>query len=71
MTDDDLERLLFYMPIVAQRATDLKARAFARDMVKRQRFRNWKPTPKQIAWMRRLVADLFIETGDEVIDAAD
>lgn len=72
MTEYEIERLLYHMPTVAERATDLKVRTFASQMAQRRKFRNWRPTPKQFAWMQRLVAELFQpHEAAEVIDAAD
>lgn len=71
MTDEELERLLFHMPVVAECATDEWVKGFATDMAKRSRWRNWRPKPKQLAKMRELVADLFAKRGgdDAVIES--
>ncbi|WP_323772396.1 hypothetical protein [Antarctobacter sp.] len=56
---DELERLLFYMPILAERATNTWAQGFATSIVKQSRRRNWCPSQKQLPMMRRLVAEMF------------
>ncbi len=43
MIDTDIERLLYHMPVVAERASNAWTKKFATDMAKRARFRNWKP----------------------------
>ncbi|WP_128910792.1 hypothetical protein [Tropicibacter alexandrii] len=56
---DELERLLHYMPTIARAATDTWAKGFAASISRQAQKRGWKPTPKQLSMMRRLVSDLF------------
>ncbi|MEM9966476.1 MAG: hypothetical protein AAF755_00100 [Pseudomonadota bacterium] len=55
----DIERLLHHMPAVACQAENEWAGGFAKSIIKQSRRRHWKPTPKQLSIMQRLVADLF------------
>ena len=55
----DLERLLFHWPRVVETCPDGWSRDFALSIVTQSRRRNWKPSPKQGAMMRRMVSDLF------------
>lgn len=60
-TPDDL---LAHMPAVLQLSENLWATEFARSILNQSTQRNWKPSPKQIEIMRRMVADLISETED-------
>ncbi|WP_421904642.1 hypothetical protein [Mameliella sp.] len=62
---DELERLLFYMPTVAERATNTWAQSFATSIVRQSRRRNWRPSQKQLSMMRRLVAEMFAHGNEE------
>ena len=55
-----LDELFWHIDCIAQLA-DAPAwdRHFALDMARLARRRNWKPSPKQEATMRRIVADRF------------
>lgn len=64
-TPSEVERLLHYMPTCAEKAQNEWARSFAADMAKRANWRKWRPSPKQVAVMRRMVADLFLHRGAE------
>ena len=68
MTGPELERLLFYMPVCAEKARTDWLRNFASDMAKRALRRNFKPTPKQIEVMRGMVDDLFGRGREELIE---
>jgi hypothetical protein len=59
MTAFEIERLLFHMPTVAERATNTWAQGFAASIVKQSKRRNWRPSQKQLSMMRRLVAEMF------------
>lgn len=54
-----VEELLHHMPAVHHAADSSWAKGFAASIVKQSRRRNWNPSPKQVALMRRLVSDLF------------
>jgi hypothetical protein len=58
-TPSEVERLLFYMPTVAQRAENDWAKGFAQSVTKQSRRRGWWPSVKQLSLMRSLVSDLF------------
>ena len=60
MTGAELERHLFHMPAIASRSSGW-ARDFASSIIGQSKRRGWKPSPKQAAMMRRLVAELFTE----------
>ena len=62
-TPDEIERLVWYMPSVAERATTEFARGFAQSVVKQSRRRNWQPSKKQLPIMRDLVRSLFVRDG--------
>ncbi|MEO9629230.1 MAG: hypothetical protein ABJG14_02175 [Sulfitobacter sp.] len=68
----EVERLLFYMPNVAEVATTDWARGFAHSVTKQARRRGWKPTDKQLNIMREMVSDLFAhrdaDTDGEVFE---
>jgi hypothetical protein len=59
-----IEELAFHMLAAAQQTEKTWAKGFVRSIVAQSRSRNWKPSPKQIGVMRRLVADLFTEPDD-------
>ncbi|MGR3368747.1 MAG: hypothetical protein ACU0CC_04865 [Sagittula sp.] len=64
---DELERLLFHMPTIAEKSENQWPRSFAQSIVRQSRRRGWKPSTKQLSMMRRLVSDLFVhgyEGGD-------
>lgn len=65
MTGAELERALHHMPAVAERATNTWAAGFARSILRQSRRKGWKPTPKQSEIIRRLVAELFADAGDD------
>lgn len=68
MTGSEIERLLFYMPVCAEKAATAWLRRFARDMARRAHWRNFKPTHKQIEIMRGMVDDLFGRRTGELIE---
>jgi len=68
MRGEELERLLFHMPACAQQARTEWLRRFASDMARRARWRNWKPSNRQIEVMRGMVADLFQHSTGELIE---
>ncbi len=57
----EIERLLHYMPTVAEQAGETWAKGFARSIVRQSRRRGWKPTEKQLPVMQRLVSELFTD----------
>lgn len=62
---EEIERLLFHMPSVASQFDDPWAKSFAESVIKHSRRKNWKPSPKQLPIMRRLVSDLFAYGREE------
>ena len=62
---DELERLLHHMPTVARGATNTWASGFAWSIVRQGKRPGWRPSPKQLSIMRRLVSDLFANTDEE------
>lgn len=52
----------------AKESPDPWVQGFVADIAKRRRWRNWKPTPKQLAMMRRLAAQVFEPDDFEVIE---
>ncbi|MEM9496579.1 MAG: hypothetical protein AAGA28_01565 [Pseudomonadota bacterium] len=64
MTDRNVEELLFHMPVVFHRARNIWVRNFASSVLKQSRRKTWRASPKQVAMMRQLVSELFIEAGD-------
>ncbi len=69
MTESEIARLLYHMPVVAERASNPWTKQFAENMAKRARFRNWKPSQRQTQIMRQLVEDLFRSpaAGDDLV----
>ena len=55
--------LIDLLPEVYDRSHDSRTRCFAYDMMKRSFRPGWKPTPKQVAAMRRLVTRWVGRTG--------
>ena len=69
MSGPQIERLLFHMPVCAERAATAWGRQFAADMAKRAHWRNFKPTRKQVEVMQGLVDDLFPGSdGSELVE---
>lgn len=64
-TSAEIERLLFHMPAVAQWAENDWSAGFARSVIGQCKRRGWKPSPKQLSMMRKLVADLFLYPNNE------
>jgi hypothetical protein len=58
-TPSEIERLLFHMGAVASQTTNEWSSKFAQSILRQRNRKNWKPSDKQIATMRRLVIDLF------------
>jgi hypothetical protein len=58
-TPSEIERLLFHMGAVAAQATNEWSTGFAQSILRQRNRKNWKPSDKQVALMRRLVSDLF------------
>lgn len=48
-----------------------KDRDFGADVEKRRRFRNWKPSEKQTAWIKRLHADWKMHSDDTDIEVTE
>lgn len=64
-TASEIERLVYYMPSIVERAENDWSRSFAQSIVKQCRRRNWRPSPKQLSVMRGLVSDLFTHGSNE------
>lgn len=62
-----VDECLHWLPTVATTASDAWAQGFAKSILGQSRRRNWKPTPKQLATMRRMVAELFSQDDDPVL----
>lgn len=54
-----VDELLWSWPSVCKAAKEEWAKGFTLSIAKHSKRRNWTPTPKQYALMRRLVADLY------------
>ena len=65
MAPRNVDELVFHMPTIERRAENAWARHFAASIRVQARRRNWRPSEKQLAMMRRLVSDLFAETDDD------
>lgn len=65
-----IEELLFHMPWLSRNAPTAWERSFADGIAKNGRRRNWRPSPKQVAVMERLVSDMFAgqPAGGDVIE---
>ncbi|WP_148085637.1 hypothetical protein [Palleronia sp. THAF1] len=65
MAPRTVEELIYHMPTVEQRATNDWAKGFAASVRRQSRRRNWRPSPKQVSMMRRLVSEMFTDTEQE------
>jgi hypothetical protein len=67
---DEIERLVYHMPTVAELAENDWSRGFALSIRKNSRRHNWRPSDKQLAMMRKLVSELFthIRNNDQEDD---
>ena len=63
-----VEVLLHHMPAVAAKAENAWAANFARSVIRQSKRSDWRPSPKQLGIMIRLVADLFSEADASVIE---
>lgn len=63
-TERSADECLFWFPQIARAATNSWARDFANSIVVQSRRRGWKPSPKQLTLMRRLVAEWFVHRSD-------
>ncbi|MCB1343136.1 MAG: hypothetical protein KDK24_19115 [Pseudooceanicola sp.] len=61
-----LDELLFHMRAIAGGDGRQWAAGFAKSIIKQSGRRNWRPTHKQEGVMRRLVAELFANTADDL-----
>lgn len=59
------DECLFHWQTICRVAKDKWATDFAHSIAKQSRRRGWKPTPKQLAFMRRMVSDLFLYRADD------
>ncbi|SDL72316.1 hypothetical protein [Aliiruegeria lutimaris] len=64
-TPSELERLIWHMPKCAEGADNDWSKNFAMSIVRQSFRKNWKPSPKQVNIMRRMVSDLFVNAGQE------
>ena len=58
------EDCLFHWKRVVTSASEEWAKGFAKSIMRQSRRRGWQPTPKQLALMRTMVADLFADHDD-------
>lgn len=56
---------LYWFPTIAKTTKNEWAQNFAHSVMAQSRRRGWKPTPKQLAMMRRMVAELFAALRDD------
>lgn len=69
MSIRNVEELIFHMGAVHRQAENGWAKNFAASILKQAKRRNWRPSPKQIGIMRKLVSELFSEPDEiEVIE---
>lgn len=61
MRQRSLDELIHHMGAVRDRAPNDWVRNFAGSVLRQSRNRKWKPSPKQVGMMRRLVSELFSE----------
>ena len=59
-----VEELIFHMPTVERLAADEWTRSFAASVRRQSRRRNWRPSPKQLGMMRRLVSEMFTHRAE-------
>lgn len=59
----EIERLLFHWPSVIGQARTEWASGFAASIAKQSRRKGWRPTDRQLGMMRRMVSDLFSQSG--------
>lgn len=67
---DEVERLIYHMPTVAELAENDWSRGFALSIRKASRRRSWRPSDKQLSMMRKLVSEQFthIRNHDQECD---
>ena len=65
MTEMEIERIMWSWPRVNAAARTDWAKGFAASIARQARRRNWQPTPKQAALMRRMVDELFTHGTEE------
>jgi len=68
VTQRCLDHLLFYMPRLSRTAGSAWERQFAANMARRARWKNWTPTQKQLEVMQGMVASLFDDDPQDVIE---
>ena len=69
-----LEEVLAHWPAVmtaAKTSPDPWVQGFVAGIAKRRRWRNWIPTPKQLAIMRRLVSEIFREADADEFEVIE
>ena len=64
--DLTIDRLLWSWSTVCRMAKDPWARGFALSIQRRARNPNWRPTPKQLSMMRRLVSEIYQHAPDDL-----
>lgn len=68
---EQVERVLWSWPTVVEKAETDWAKGFARSIAAQARRRNWRPSPKQLALMKEMVAQLYRGrdvTGERIAD---
>jgi len=68
---DQVERVLWSWPRVVEAAENDWAKGFALSIAKQSRRRGWRPSPKQLALMKNMVAQIYARDGDEGGDGFD
>ena len=63
-----LEEMLFHWNSVCNRAKDDWTKGFALSIAAASKRRHWKPTPKQLGIMQRMVSDLFVHWAADTDD---
>ena len=64
-TNAEIERLIWHMPTVARQASNGWARDFALSIKRQAHRKSWRPSPKQLELMRRMVAEMFTHSQEE------
>ncbi len=62
---DEVDRLVYHMPTVAQMAKTDWVKGFAKSIMHQSKRSGWKPSTKQLGLMRELVSDLFTYDGGD------
>jgi hypothetical protein len=66
-----VDELLFWLPSALKRHPTEFTRGFVVSILARSKRRGWKPSDKQLAIMRRIVADMFAADPADDFDVID